>query len=277
MESLKDFSCQSVIPGSLSVAGSSAEIGQISGSGESSNPLTSLRVAGSTSASSFNTFNSRAPASSESSSPSSGGQQSQDYGRPFVQMVKENSKYGPMFRVTTQYKVKLSHGTRRNVHWFLMVKVKESDLPYLTIEITTTNLTDLIPTTRIIEPSSGCWEAFSQRPEKVGVYNGSLQSLCQEADRVVGEMECYNLLTSNCQHFCNNLLRKIGLRTFPTTIGPETTLEGENMEFDLFTKVTRQIMEGAPALIGVVGASTVGSAIGAPQVVHSVKNRYKSE
>ena len=188
-------------------------------------------------------------------------------------MVKEHDKYGLLFRVPTQYKIKLMHGQRRNLHWFLLVKVKESDLPYLTLEITTSNLSDLLPTIRTIQPSPGCWAGFTQSPEKVGIYNGSLESLCRIGDGVVKDMESYNLLTSNCQHFCNNVLKKIGFETYPTTIGPETTLEEDERNYDLFTRVMEQIIAGAPALVGQIGASAVGTVVGAPSVIQSSKQR----
>ena len=269
MESVREFACETLFPSSLSCVGTSAKCTELSGS--SPNPLASLHVAGSTSASSFNSIKSRP--SVGGSSPSSG---SFSHGRPFSKMVAENKKYGPLFRVPTQYKVKLMHGQRRNLHWFLLVKVKDSDLPYLTLEITTSDLSDLLPTIRTIERRKGCWAAFSRSPEEVGVYSTSLRSLCQLADSVVKEMKSYNLLMSNCQHFCNNLLKKMGFKTHPTTIGPETTLEGDERHYDLFTTVTRQIMAGAPALVGQLGATAVGAAVGAPSVVHSSVKKQRN-
>lgn len=255
-QSSSKFAGETLFPSSLSSVGVSAKTSEICGSYP--NSLTSLRAAGSTSASSFK---SRPPCS---------------HGRRFVEMVKEHDKYGPLIRVPTRYKIKLMHGQRRNLHWFLLVKVKESDLPYLTLEITTSNLCDLIPVIRTIQPRLGCWAAFSQSPEKVGIYDGSLESLCQIADGVVKDMKSYNLLTSNCQHFCNNVLKKIGFETYPTTIGPETTLEEDEKDYDLFTRVTQQIIAGAPALVAQIGASAIGTVVGAPSVIQSSKQRQSS-
>ena len=56
------------------------------------------------------------------------------------------------------------------------------------------------------------------------------------ADKVVDDMGRYSLFSNNCQHFCNNLLSRLGLETFPPTVGPETTVacaEGVP-EFDRF-------------------------------------------
>ena len=43
----------------------------------------------------------------------------------------------------------------------------------------------------------------------MGTYRGSLFDLCELADGVVEEMGTYDLVESNCQHFCNNLLKKL--------------------------------------------------------------------
>ena len=268
MQGLSEFASETLFPSSLSSVGISAKAAETCGS--SPNPLTSLRVAGSTSASSFNSMKSRPTIGS--SSPSSG---SFNHGKPFVEMVRKNDKYGPLFRVPTQYKLKLMHGQRRNLHWFLLLKVKKSDLPYLTLEITTSDLSDLLPTIRTIPPSKGCWAAFSQSPEKVGIYEGTLQRLCQIADDVVKDMKSYNLLTSNCQHFCNNVLKKIEFETYPTTIGPETTLEGDDRNYDLLTNVAHLIIAGTPALVGQVGATAVGAVVGAPSVAQSSVQRQR--
>jgi hypothetical protein len=66
-----------------------------------------------------------------------------------------------------------------------------------------------------------------------GTYNGTLHDLCQIADKVVEEMKSYNLVTSNCQHFCNNLLRKIGKKTYPMTVGCMT----KEKRFDYYSNV----------------------------------------
>lgn len=255
MDSIKSSFYDSTFPSSISSVANLC--------GVSPNPLGSLHFAGSSSASSLNSLKSQSPSlTSESSSLSE--QRSMDHGRPFVEMLKENEHYGKMFKVETQYKVKLMHGRVHNLHWFVMVKMVGANLPYLTFEITTSDMTDLQPTTRNIVKKEGCWAGFTQPPEKVGTIKGTLQGFCERADSVVREMGSYNLLASNCQHFCNNFLRKIDLATYPTTIGPETTLEGEDRELDTLASITRGILEHTPGIVGQIGARVVGSAVGAP-------------
>lgn len=69
----------------------------------------------------------------------------------------------------------------------------------------------------------------------VGTYQGTLNELCQRADRVIVKMGAYNLFRSNCQHFCNNFLSEIGLESGKqkTSIGPTTTVTREEQSFDM--------------------------------------------
>lgn len=145
----------------------------------------------------------------------------------FVEQVKTDPDYGGMVNANSEYELKLVHGTKQ-LHWFLLVKMFKSDLPYLTIEITTsTDLCDIIPTIHRAEDNA---ESENQLDlpsvtilTDVGTYKGTLHRLYQVADEVVEDMKKYNLITSNCQHFCNNVLRKIGKKTYSTTVGPKAT------------------------------------------------------
>jgi hypothetical protein len=159
-----------------------------------------------------------------------------------------------------------------------------STLPFFTIEITTSNLTDLIPVMRtIIIDHNG----LSQPPTEVGIYHGTVQNICKVADVVVAKMGGYNLLTNNCQHFCNNLLKKLNSNfpTYDTTIGPKTTLDDGEMNFDRITTVLSHVYDktlaGAPAGIGDIGATIVRSVVGAPSpdcatVTSKKHNKYQS-
>ena len=169
-------------------------------------------------------------------SSSSGG--FQEYGKSFVTMVK-GSDYKHFICAPSSYEVRIVHPA--SGHWFLLVKMKDSELPYLTFEITTSSGSDLLQTTRAIgddtEPS-----------EEVGVYDGDLKSLCQMADEVVKEMVEYNVFTSNCQQFVNNLLQKMGLSTYPPTIGPETSSKEDIEKIDNVGVILGQLIGGASSL-----------------------------
>ena len=273
--SSRNLSNNSSLPFSLSILGLGASISTESGS--SPNPIASLRKAGNSSASSLGSLRNKQQSSS------SGGESSQgmcdQYGQKFTQMLKENPKYQHVSGVPAQYDVRLVHSTRGPLHWYILVQMLGSTLPFLTIEITTSNLTDLIPTMRTIDlnEAGGC---FSRSPTEVGIYHGTLHDICKFADAVVTEMGGYNLLVNNCQHFCNNLLKKLNLRTFDTTIGPQTTLDEEETKVDFVTTVLRRVYDkalaGAPAGIGNIGAAVVGSAVGAPSAVRATLKKQNN-
>ena len=272
--SSKNLSNNSSLPSTVSILGLGASI--CTESGSSPNPIASLHKVGNSSASSFKSFRKK---QSSSSSSESSERNCDQYGLRFTQMLQENLKYKHVAGVPTQYDVRLVHSTRGPLHWFVLVQMLGSTLPFLTIEITTSNLTDLIPTMRTIDlnEAGGC---LSRPPTEVGIYRGTVQKICEFADAVVTEMGGYNLLVNNCQHFCNNLLQKLNLDTFNTTIGPQTTLGDEGNNVDLLTTVLRQVydkaLSGAPAGIGSIGAAVVGSAVGAPSAVRATLRKQEN-
>ena len=54
-------------------------------------------------------------------------------GLPFVTLVKQHGTYGMVFETSAQYDVRLLHGTTSNLHWITLLKMKDSKLPYITI------------------------------------------------------------------------------------------------------------------------------------------------
>ena len=275
----RNSSNNSSLPSSISMLGLGASI--CTESGSSPNPIASLRKVGSSSASSFRSLSKEHSSSSGSTSEHESRQEtSNQYGQSFTQMLQENPRYTHVSGVPAQYDVRLVHSTRGPLHWYILVQMLGSTLPFLTIEITTSNMTDLIPTMRTIDLNEvgGCW---SRPPAEVGIYSGTLQDLCQFADAIVTEMGGYNLLVNNCQHFCNNLLQKLNFSTFNTTIGPQTTLSGEENNVDLLTTVLRQVydktLSGAPAGIGSLGAAVVGSAVGAPSAIRATLRKQDNK
>ena len=129
-----------------------------------------------------------------------------NYKKPFVEMIQEHPLYGHLMKVKSVYEVKLVH--LESPHWYLLVKTKDSTMPYISLEIRTTDLSDLVQFTREIDSLNAGVSS------DVGIYEGTLLSLCELADRVVKEMGSYDLLTCNCQTFCNKLLKMMGKRGF---------------------------------------------------------------
>lgn len=141
-----------------------------------------------------------------------------NYMKPFVEMIGEHPFYGHLMKVKGAYEVKLVH--LESAHWYLLVRTKDPDstAPFVSLEVRTTDLSDLVQFTREID---------SVKPgvsSDVGAYEGTLLSLCELADRVVKEMDSYDLLTSNCQTFCNKVLKMMGKREFPASTN---ILDGE--------------------------------------------------
>ena len=145
-----------------------------------------------------------------------------DYGKKFVEMIKNHQQYRGLIRVKTTYEVKLVH--REGRHWYLLVKPKDSELPYVSLEVRTTDLYDLVQYTCDIDFPK--MDVYSD----VGFYEGTLLNLCELAVSVVKEMDSYELLSANCQTFCNSLLKKMGKPEFSTStelIDREIELIGE--------------------------------------------------
>ena len=67
---------------------------------------------------------------------------------------------------------------------------------------------------------------------KVGTMKTTIMKLCETAEAVRVGMGKYNLITNNCQHFCNNVLEKLGLPTTPTSAGVVGTTTDVKENFD---------------------------------------------
>ena len=154
------------------------------------------------------------------------------YGSTFTCMLKEHQCYGEWLDVETEYELKLDKST---LHWKLLVKKEGSQtLPYFSLEITTSNMTNILRTT--------CTdEVCKDNAIDMGVFIGRLSTLCDSADKIASKMDTYNFLTRNCQTFCNELLKELGKDESPTTFSPDTTEENYDRtigkDFDFLYKV----------------------------------------
>ena len=223
--------------------------------------------------SSPSSFNGTCLATGSFSSPTAGKDAAPDRisGRPFVEMIKEHGSYKLLSRSPTHYEVKLVHGTTSNLHWYVLVKIKDSDLPYITFEITTSNMKNLIQTIRNVIPG-GIWgHILLQNPQDIGTYEGTLHDLCCLADEVITDMATYHLVSNNCQDFCNKLLQKMNVinTPFPTTFHMDSTKpDHEQSTFDCFSVVLHKAydvtLKKAPGVVAAAGAAVVGGIVGAP-------------
>ena len=184
-------------------------------------------------------------------------------GKAFVDMVRE-TPYKDVLAVNTTYEVYIIK--KAQLHRLLLVKMKHSSYSWITFEVNTPNMTDL--TTVMQETESLPWNS-----ERVDTYKGTLLNICKIADGVVERMEHYRLFSSNCQHFCNNLLLELGLDTYATTVGPQTTLEPMSHHYTArgLDCACSTAMEFAPGTFVKAAATVVGFAIGAPSTVAAAR------
>ena len=107
------------------------------------------------------------------------GTRDHDYGRTFLEMLTDHRLYGSCIKAQVAYEVKLVHRNTA-LHWYLLLKAKGSpSLPHISMEVTTSDMRDLIPVTRNFESYD------VNQVSDMGIYEGTLFSLCQLADGVV--------------------------------------------------------------------------------------------
>ncbi len=131
-------------------------------------------------------------------------------GQPFIQMVQETPYADVMEDEHQTYSVYLD---KTNLHWMLLLKSTVSSLPYITLEISTLNMIDLLTVMKIISET----ECTSKKLTHIGNYSGKLSTFCLTADKVREAMDRYELLHSNCQHFCNNLAYQFDMKVYNPT------------------------------------------------------------
>ena len=135
--------------------------------------------------------------------------------KKFSEIIKATS-YESLKEVPTKYNIYINHKFCR--HWFLLLKIESSTLPYLSLEIY------VLPDAESIkrEIYTGTDNGNSTH---CGIIKGTLTSILDVADYIVAKMKHYSLFTSNCQHFCNNFLSHYGFKVYRTTLGKEVTAE----------------------------------------------------
>lgn len=146
------------------------------------------------------------------------------HGCPFVEMVKDNPHYGEWSNADKiVYDISLVHC---QLHWKLLVKkTNAKQLPFITFEVRTNNMKTLVRW-------QDTFSVSNVSSSYVGTYVGTLKSLAQMADAVAEEMQHYDLLTSNCQVFCNKMLKRMGMREFEMTYQPDSI----DSTFDIITE-----------------------------------------
>jgi hypothetical protein len=151
------------------------------------------------------------------------------------------TEYRAISEATKEYEVFLY---KHKHHWYLLLHNNEdgTNYSYVGLEVTTDKTRELIPAMKILYRHG---ENLTHSPDgdgeieddgkkvlkipysslqKKGSRMTSIMSVCKIADEVRAEMREYKLARSNCQHFTNNILQRLGLVISRTWIGPETTI-----------------------------------------------------
>lgn len=132
----------------------------------------------------------------------------------FLEMIN-NSPYSCVKGVKMNYEFYID---RSHYHWFLCVRglMEGSDFPHLTLEASSPDLRTLDHEMFILRDTS--------KRTYCGKLSISLTDIVSVGDRIIAEMGYYSLFSSNCQHFCNNVLKHFGFSTYPPTFGNEITV-----------------------------------------------------
>ena len=184
-----------------------------------------------------------------------------DFGSPFPEGIKKTT-YKYILNVPGEYSIYLDT-SGYHWYIMVHFNVEGGEFPYVSLEITTDEAfgSDLIPTMRVLDeintdkevdlnplgaavdrvrkaagtvvggialglvagPAVAMLKMSGTKLEKVGTLTTTINKLCAIAEATRVGMGKYNFLANNCQHFCNNVLKKLGLPTKPTTVGPTTT------------------------------------------------------
>jgi hypothetical protein len=184
----------------------------------------------------------------------------------FEGLISKHPSYGKLLDVKGNYQVWAVHS---ELHWFLMIKGDGPDLPFITIEIRTEDFADIVPTVRDVQVDSH--DPSLPHPENAGTYgpDNTLRDLYKMADKVAKEMGDYNLTNNNCQHFCNNLLKRMGFQyTFTTMVGTDTTLyeEKPNPVATAVGQVLKAVVPPEVRKMAATGLNASGQIKGVPKV-----------
>ena len=150
------------------------------------------------------------------------------------------SPYEYTKNITTTYGVYID---KQRQHWFLLLKMKDSTLPFFSLEASTPDLSSLRHEMFLFDPYKG-------KATFCGEITFKLLDILLVADKIVTEMKVYSLFSSNCQHFCNNFLNHYGFDTFPPTFGKEVTAEIRKQPIE--TEEDRSILQLLDALNDVI-------------------------
>lgn len=155
----------------------------------------------------------------------------------------ENSPYKDYAEVKSTYQVYVN---RTRLHWFLLLKLKDSKLHFITLEASTPDMFVLSHEMRAVSDS----DPDANKIVWCGEINARMTEIVNVADKLIIKMKSYNLFTSNCQHFCNNFLQYYSFEVYATTLGKRVTAvlqEDDNMLEEKIFKLITELAAGRPS------------------------------
>ena len=133
-------------------------------------------------------------------------------GETFTKLVKTHTPYGKLFQCSVGFEIYIN---RKGLHWYLLARMENAELPFVTFEIVTDDGKTIIAVVCLQDDDTG--------KEHCTSLETTMEELCSIADTTRNQMGRYNLMNCNCQHFCNAFLSSFprDVVPFQTTVGPQ--------------------------------------------------------
>lgn len=168
----------------------------------------------------------------------------------------DNSPYKDLKKVKGTYEVYID---RSRYHWFLLLKLKESDLPFISLEASTPDFCAFSHEMHV------CTAEVGSEIVRCGEIDDLLSAIVDVAGKILKKMDSYSLWKNNCQHFCNNFLKHYCFEVYPVTLGKEVTaiLGKEPIEEDRLRQLFTTLAVGPSSVVTTSVASLVNCLVGA--------------
>ena len=145
----------------------------------------------------------------------------------FENLVENNTEYDDIFEASHLYAIYIN---RMQLHWYLLVKLDESELPFVTFEIV---IKDGVKTALVCVQNTD--KVITQNLRPCTKQNTTLKELCSIIDINRNQMGRYNPQTQSSQQFCNAVLGSFKI--------PASETNGDDSDFDDFNVVTASLSD----------------------------------
>lgn len=136
-----------------------------------------------------------------------------DGGKTFYDQIMALKSQHKIFMTDKLYYKVYVHSRFVDHHCLVLVD-KSRFCEHVTIELSVVDTVD--GESYQVVPKAQLYTGRSEDLTYKGEVYASLEYLCEVAYRVLIDMGSYNLAFNNCQHYCNKLLKKLGLPGYTT-------------------------------------------------------------